>query len=110
MLKKTKAQQAKRSRKTIPFEELYNVSAPEYDIEAAELDYDEIKEILILSLSEEEQLLYEQKYVMNMSLKEIAQIYGIEPAAVANRTSRLRKRIIEQISPILEKYKEGVDK
>lgn len=110
IVKKTKAQQTKRNSKIIPLEEAYEISAPEIDIAAAELDYDEIKEILISGLSVAEQLLYEQKYVRGMSLQEIADFYGIEPMAAANRTSRLRKKIIKQISPVLEKYTEGEQK
>ena len=110
IVKKTKAQQTKRNSKIIPLEEAYEISAPEIDISAAELDYDEIKEILISDLSVAEQLLYEQKYVRGMSLQEIADFYGIEPAAAANRTSRLRKKIVKQISPVLEKYTEGEPK
>jgi len=110
IVKKTKAGQIKRNRKIIPLEEAYGVSAPETDLAAAELDYDELKEILLSTLSEAEQLLYEQKYVQQMSLKELAEIYGIEPTAVANRTSRLRKKIMKQISPTLEKYTKGVYK
>ena len=110
IVKNTKAQQIKRSSKIIPLEDAYEVSAPEIDTSAAELDYDRIKEILLSDLSIAEQLLYEQKYVRGMSLQEIAEFYGIDPAAAANRTSRLRKKIIKQISPVLEKYTEGEQK
>lgn len=107
IVKKTKAKQIKQKSRIISLEEAYFVSAPETDLSAIELDYDEIKKILLAELSEAEQLLYEQKYVKQMSLREIADIYGIDPAAVANRTSRLRKKITRLITPVLEEYRKG---
>ena len=107
VVRKTNSKQRRQKNKTIPLEEVYNLAAPEIDLLAAELDYDEIKEILLSNLSEEEQLLYEQKYVQRMSLKEIAKDYEIRPEAAATRVSRLRKKIIKLINPVLEKYKNG---
>ncbi len=107
IVKKTRAKQLRRNSKIIPLDAAYDVSAPEVDLTSVEFDYDKIKEILLSTLSDSEQLLYEQKYVKRLTLREIAQIYNIDPAAVANRTSRLRKKIAEQITPVLEKYTEG---
>jgi DNA-directed RNA polymerase specialized sigma24 family protein len=47
------------------------------------------------------------KYIENKSLKEIGNILGIAPPAVANRTSRLRTKIKNLVTPTLEKYGKG---
>lgn len=73
----------------------------------AQLDYDRLKEILISRLSEEEQRLYQMKYADGKSLKEIGDELGIAPAAVANRTSRLRSKIKPMIKEVIENEVKG---
>ena len=71
------------------------------------LDYDELKEILLLKLSEQEQHLYKMKYVEKRSLKEIGKKLDIPPATVANRTSRLRSKIRSLLSQVIEDSLKG---
>ena len=84
-----------------------NISVDESFERTADLDYDYLKEILINKLSEDEQLLYQQKYVQRLSLKELGDYYSIKPAAVANRTSRLRTKIKSLIDEVLEENDKG---
>lgn len=84
-----------------------NISVDESFEHTADLDYDYLKEILINKLSEDEQLLYQQKYVQRLSLKELGDYYSIKPAAVANRTSRLRTKIKSLIDEVLEENDKG---
>lgn len=79
----------------------------DFDIIAAQLDYDRLKALLISRLSEEEQYLYRLKYVEGKSLKEIGEHLRIAPPAVANRTSRLRKKIKGLIDEIIENQAKG---
>ena len=107
-VKKALREKAKRQKKIVPLDSAREVSAPEVSEQAASLDYDEIKQILLKNLSDAEQLLYYQKYEQNLSLKEIAEYYGILPTAAANRMSRLRKKIIALTEPVLRDFeKEG---
>lgn len=71
------------------------------------LDIEAAKEILISQLSDIEKELYQMKYVENKSLKEIGSILGIPPTTVAMRTSRLRAKIKELITPVLTEIRKG---
>lgn len=84
-----------------------NISVDESFEHTADLDYDYLKEVLINKLSEDEQLLYQQKYVQRLSLKELGAYYSIKPAAVANRTSRLRTKIKSLIDEVLKENDKG---
>lgn len=71
------------------------------------LDIDKAKDILISKLNDSEKELYQMKYVEKKSLKEIGSILGIPPTTVAMRTSRLRARIKELITPVIEEFRKG---
>ena len=106
-IKKTLRDNATIRRKNVPIESVFNLSAPVEDESSVNLDYDELKKVLLSNLSDSEFKLYSMKYEKNMSLKEIAKCYDIQPSAVANRLLRLRKKIISLIKPILNEYEEG---
>ncbi len=97
----------KQAMRTVPLEEATDVAAQEENSRASELDYDEIKERLLEKLSEEEQTLYQLKYVEDKSLKEIAEMMGISPNAVAKRTQRLRSVIKQLVEPTIAIYERG---
>lgn len=64
-------------------------------------DYDKCAVLIISMLSEDEQNLYNMKYIERKSLNEISKLLNISPSAVAMRTSRLRrhiKTIIEELN------------
>ena len=52
--------------------------------------------------------LYRLKYVEKRSLKEIADLMGITPNAVAKRTQRLRAVVKQLAEPTLEIYERRV--
>lgn len=56
-------------------------------------DYDKCAVLIISMLSEDEQNLYNMKYIERKSLNEISKLLNISPSAVAMRTSRLRRHI-----------------
>ena len=97
----------RKAKKTVELETLEEVAANEVDEKASSYDYDELKELLISELNESEQALYILKYEQKKSLKEIGEILNIPPGAVANRTSRLRTKINNLVTPVIEKYTEG---
>lgn len=107
MVKRAKEEYIKNAQRTSGLETAEEIEAFIPDENTADIDYDKIKEILISKLSEDEQLLYQRKYAENLSLKEIAALMNIAPAAVANRTSRLRTKIKRLTEPILEKEQKG---
>ena len=92
-VKKAEEQFLKNAKKQTPLADARNLHAPEIDRLAADLDYDVLKALLISELSAEEQELYNMKYVMGMTLKEIAEVLNTTPTAVANRTSRMRAKV-----------------
>lgn len=97
----------RKAKRRVDLDTVEEVAAVEVDTKAADLDYDRLKELLIKELNPSEQALYKLKYVEKKSLKEISAILNIPPGAVANRTSRLRTKIKDLISPIIEEYGEG---
>lgn len=107
MVKRAKEEYIKNAQRTASLETAEEVEAFIPEESAADMDYDRIKEILISKLSEEEQLLYQRKYAEGFSLKEIAALMDIAPAAVANRVSRLRAKIKRLTEPILENEQKG---
>ena len=98
----------KHAMRTVPLDDATEVAAPEDNSRASELDYDEIKEQLLAKLSEEELRLYCLKYVEKRSLKEISEMMGITPNAVAKRTQRLRSVVKELAEPEIEIYERRV--
>lgn len=110
MCKKADEEILNTAKRTVTIEQLNNIAAPEDNGETMLLDYDFIRDILVERLNEKEKDLYLKKYVQRMSLEEIGRILGITPSAVANRTSRLRKKIYDLITPVLEEYKNGGQK
>ncbi len=95
------------AQKSVEIESAEEIAATQVDEKASSYDYDELKELLIVELTDAEQQLYRLKYEQKKSLKEIGEILNIPPNAVANRTSRLRTKIKDLIGPIIEKYTEG---
>lgn len=93
--------------KSIDDESVLGVSVTMEDGITDYTDYDKLKELLISKLSDEEQRLYQMKYVEEKSLAEIALKLGINDKAVANRTHRLRQKIKRLIEPILEENEKG---
>jgi len=84
-----------------------NIAVDTYSMISDDVDYDKIKELLISKLSDNEQQLYHMKYVEGKSLREIGEILNIPPAAVANRTSRLRTKVKKLVEPILIEFEKG---
>lgn len=107
MVRRAKEEYVIKARHTANLESAKTAEAFMPDESVTDIDYDAVKEILISSLSKDEQQLYQQKYVEGRSLKEIGKILNIAPAAVANRTSRLRSKIKKLIEPVLENEKKG---
>lgn len=93
MIKRARAEYYKNASRLVPLEQAENAQAEMIDRLADKLDYDKLKEILMLSLNDKEQLLYLRKYIERKSLKEIGAELGIPPTTVANRISRLRTKI-----------------
>lgn len=107
MIKRLKAEHYKNAARITPLEEARDVVFEMADEIVTSLDYDELKEILLLKLSEQEQRLYKMKYVEKRSLKEIGKELDIPPATVANRTSRLRSKIKSLLSQVIEDSLKG---
>ena len=97
----------RKAKRSVNLETVEEVAATPVDEKAASYDYDLLKEILLKELTPAEQQLYKLKYVDRLSLKEIGDLLNIPPNAVANRTSRLRTKIKDLISPIIEQNTEG---
>ncbi|MBR6392505.1 MAG: sigma-70 family RNA polymerase sigma factor [Eubacterium sp.] len=95
------------AKKNADIESFEEVEAAPVDFRAADIDYDELRELLIAELSDDEQRLYRLKYEQKKSLREIGEILDIPPNAVANRTSRLRTKVKNLIAPIIEKHTKG---
>lgn len=107
MCKRAEEEFSKNAKRTVMLEDISDIPAIEQDLKAADLDYDVIKDILIANLSENEQRLYNMKYVDRLSLNEIGNEFGISTNTAAKRTSRLRAKIIELAEPIIEEFKRG---
>lgn len=94
-VKRTTEQYIKERTRTVDLDTAENTPAP--PIISDDFDYDAFAQILISTLTGSEQELYILKYVQRKSLKEIAEMLGIQPTAVAKRVSRLRQRIKDLI-------------
>ena len=94
-VKRTTEQYIKERTRTVDLDTAENTPAP--PIISDNFDYDEFARILIATLTQQEQELYILKYVQRKSLKEIAEMLGIQPTAVSKRVSRLRQRIKDLI-------------
>lgn len=108
LCKNTNKKSTMHAMRTVSLDEAEDVAAQEENWKARELDYDEIKERLLERLDDEELTLYRLKYVEKRSLKEIADLMGITPNAVAKRTQRLRAVVKQLAEPTLEIYERRV--
>lgn len=68
----------------------------------SDLDYDSLAEKLILTLNENEKIIYKLKYIENKSIKEISQELNLSFDVIAKRLSRLRQKVKEQIKEQFE--------
>lgn len=93
--------------RTVPLETAAEVAAAELPFDACDLDYDLLSGVLLSSLTEEEQRFYTLKYIEHRSLAEIGEIFGISPAAAAQRSSRLRKCIQEKLTETIQTFRKG---
>lgn len=94
-VKRTAEHYIKERTRTVDLSQVESVSvAPEI---SDDFDYDRLAQILLETLTQQEQELYILKYVRRKSLKEIAEMLDIQPTAVAKRVSRLRQRIKDLI-------------
>lgn len=84
-----------------------NIAIENEDVVIENIDFDEVKQILLSQLSDGEQQLYDLKYSKQKTLKEIGELLDIPPAAVANRTSRLRAKIKRLVEPVLTEFRKG---
>lgn len=107
MVLKAKEEYIKNATRTEELSAAENIAVESYDLVSDDVDYDEVKKLLISKLSENEQQLYQMKYADGKSLKEIAEILHIPPAAVANRTSRLRTKVKHLVEPVLIEFEKG---
>ena len=94
-VKRTTEHYIKERTRTVDLDTTESTPAP--PIISDDFDYDAFAQILISTLTEQEQELYILKYVQQKSLKEIAELLGIQPTAVAKRVSRLRQHIKDLI-------------
>ena len=111
MVLKTKEKYFKNAKRTKNLDEAESIAInveDEYEQKLDEfIDIEKAKQILIAKLNDSEIELYQMKYVEQKSLKEISSILGIPPTTVAMRTSRLRAKIKDLISPTLNEIKKG---
>lgn len=107
MIKRVIAEHYKNAKHTVELEKANDIPVEDVFDHSADLDYDYLKEMLLSKLSPEEQILYQQKYVDRLSLKEIGELYQIDPTTVANRTSRLRTKIKSLIDEVIDTNKKG---
>jgi len=68
----------------------------------SDIDYDSLAENLILTLNENEKIIYKLKYIENKSIKEISQELNLSFDVIAKRLSRLRQKVKEQIKEQFE--------
>lgn len=81
----------KEKKRTVNLDNVENVASP--PLIPDNFDYDKCAVLIISMLSEDEQNLYNMKYIERKSLNEISKLLNISPSAVAMRTSRLRRHI-----------------
>lgn len=111
MVLKAKEKYFKNARHTKNLEEAEGISfciEDEYEQRQDDsIDIEKAQQILIAKLTDSEIELYQMKYIEQKSLKEIGSILDIPPSAVAMRTSRLRSKIKELITPTLNEIRGG---
>ena len=107
MVLRAKEEYYKNAKRSKSLDEAENIAVFIEETSEDEINYDEIKEKLIKTLSEEEQRLYKMKYEKGLKLSEIGKELNINPAAAANRLARLRVKIKSRVSPVLEEYRKG---
>lgn len=96
----------KNAKRSVTMDNITELAEEETDRLAAQLDYDIIKEKLLLLLSDEEQELFRLKYEQKKTLAQIADILQISPNAVALRTSRLRKKVKTLVNITIDTIRE----
>lgn len=106
-VKRAVAQYARDTKHNLPLETAQELTVPELPFNAENLDYDLLAKELLNMLSEQEQRLYNLKYIERLPLSEIAKILEISPTAAAKRTSRLRKEIKDKLVDFIERQEEG---
>lgn len=112
MVLRAKREYFKNAKHTKNLDEAENVAVyiekeVEEHLEPDDVDIDKAKEVILSVLDDEERRLYQMKYVERKSLKEISSILGITPTAVAKRTSRLRTKIKNSVTPVLSEFRKG---
>ena len=107
MCKKADTLFLRRAKRSVDWEDMSELPAPETDYFAIDLDYDRLKEELLTSLDEEEQQLFQWKYAQKKSLNEIGKLLGISANAVALRLFRVREKIKTLVEPTIETYRKG---
>lgn len=102
-LKQAVARYAREQKRHVPLEDAENLAAAQQSpFSEHEPDYEACARTLLENLSEAEQTLYRLKYMEKRSLREIAELLDITPAAAAKRTSRLRAAVRERLSQVLQ--------
>lgn len=102
-LKQAITRYAREQKRHVPLEDAESLAAAQPSpFSEHEPDYEACAQALLETLSEAEQTLYRLKYMERRSLREIAEILDITPAAAAKRTSRLRAAVRERLSQILQ--------
>ena len=103
----------RREMRSANIEDAEEVADPLQDFEleqAANIDYDMLARLLISELGEQEQELFRLKYVEKRSLEEIGEMLDMRANTVAKRTSRLRAKIKDLVTAVLEDYSKGGDR
>ncbi len=102
-LKQAVARYAREQKRHVPLEDAEALAAAQpIPFSEQEPDYEACARALLETLSEAEQTLYRLKYMEKRSLREIAELLDITPAAAAKRTSRLRAAVRERLSQTLQ--------
>lgn len=102
-LKQAVARYAREQKRHMSLEDAESLAAAQQSpFSEHEPDYEACARALLETLSESEQTLYRLKYMEKRSLREIAELLDITPAAAAKRTSRLRAAVRERLSQTLQ--------
>ncbi len=98
-VKRQKQKNASDLRHHVPLEEAENVGVTddEYLEKLALIDFDECAKILLKLLTNEEQLIYDLRYVQKMPVENIAEKLGISRPAASMRLIRLRNKIKDMV-------------
>lgn len=94
-VKRQKQKNASDLRRHVPLEEAENVGVTddEYLEKLNMIDYDECAKILLKLLTNEEQLIYDWRYVQKIPVEKISEKLGISRPAASMRLMRLRNKI-----------------